>query len=512
MTENRTGLRKTMILNTVSNYGNLIMKLAVTLVLTRVLFLGLTRQEYGFWALLWTIFGYSLLLDFGFGVSVQKYTSEVMVSKDWDKYNRLVSTVFFNYCGMSLLIIVGTLGLAPFLNNLFSFEAGSAIHDYQKVFLGFGIGTAFVFPFGFFTEILRGMQKITLRNMVSLGFTLVSFVLMIVMVKMGYSLMGMTIVTITCNLATNLVMGYLCFRNIPQLRISLKYYSRKLLKDVMGFSLFAYIIMFSNLIIFRTDQLVISVLGSISLVGIYQIASRLADTYRQFSTQFHDNLGPVASMLFTSGDKDKLKEILLQSNRLVGFIATFMFIPLVVYIKPILEIWLKLKDPDGVACAIILMISMYVLVVLRTTTVQVLLMCNKYRSLTWVAIIECVSNLVLSIILMRRIGITGVAWGTLIPNVVLAFAYNIPAACRFAGIPVMDYLKKSLAATLGTGIITLGVAVGLYLLRYPGNLLWLGLYGSVVCLVFLGLFYRMGLYKWERVQFQTFLSTKLRKS
>ncbi|MCK4955996.1 MAG: hypothetical protein KAS49_00060, partial [Candidatus Cloacimonetes bacterium] len=64
-----TGLRKTMIVNTTSNYGKLILSIIVIVFLTRILFMGLSREEYGIWALLWSIFGYSLLLDFGFGAA-----------------------------------------------------------------------------------------------------------------------------------------------------------------------------------------------------------------------------------------------------------------------------------------------------------------------------------------------------------------------------------------------------------------------------------------------------------
>jgi len=78
----QNGLRKTMIANTIANYVKLILGFIIAVFLTRLLFMGLTREEYGMWALLLTIFGYSVLLDFGFGTAVQKATSETVVNKD----------------------------------------------------------------------------------------------------------------------------------------------------------------------------------------------------------------------------------------------------------------------------------------------------------------------------------------------------------------------------------------------------------------------------------------------
>ena len=73
--------------STLSNYLQLFLRMASVLVLTRGLFLHLNPEAYGFWALLWSMFGYTLLLDFGFGTAVQKWTSQTRVNGDWARYD-----------------------------------------------------------------------------------------------------------------------------------------------------------------------------------------------------------------------------------------------------------------------------------------------------------------------------------------------------------------------------------------------------------------------------------------
>jgi O-antigen/teichoic acid export membrane protein len=158
MAQERLGLRKRMLINTISNYGKMIIGIFVTIFLTRILFLGLSREEYGFWALLWSIFGYSLLLDFGFGTAVQKHTSECSVSGDWEKYNRVVSTVFFNYVAFAFLIVVFAVVLSFNIGSIFGFDAANESY-FRQVLILFGIGSALCFPFGFFTEILRACKR-----------------------------------------------------------------------------------------------------------------------------------------------------------------------------------------------------------------------------------------------------------------------------------------------------------------------------------------------------------------
>lgn len=518
------GLRKRMIINTLSNYGKMVLGIMITIFLTRLLFLGLTSEEYGFWALLWSIFGYSLLLDFGFGAAIQKHTSEVVVNEDWDRYNRLVSTVLFNYLSLAGIIAIATVVLGLGLPHLFKFSPQNQQY-FRDVLFMFGIGSAIVFPTGFYTEIMRGMQEIHTRNIIQTAFMVINFVALYLVLNTPFTLKAMTIVTIATNLMSNIVMAWFCHRKLPHLHIRIKYYDKKLLKGVIGFSLYAYIITFSNLLIFRTDQLVISIFAGVSFVAVYQIASRLAETYRQFASQFLDNLSPIAAQLFAAGNKNKMAEIMVQSNRIMGMISTLMLIPLIVFVKPLLKIWLELEDTAGIVCSLILLVSMYVLLFFRSSSVYILLMANEHRRLTIVAVLECLANLVLSIVLVMTMdpilqyfgvhlpnaNIIGVAVGTILPNIFFAFAFNIPVACRFCEITWGDFFKQSVNRSLFIGVLTLAFAYLLKFIHYPSNIWVILLYCFIITIFYAVLYYLIGLVAWEKQQLKGFIATKLAK-
>lgn len=473
-----------LIKSTMSNYFLLFIKIIASLLLVRIIFLGISNEEYGFWALLWTIFGYSLLLDFGFGTAVQKATSQAMEKKDWKDYNGLISTVFFSYMGLSLCIFFVTLIMAWNLEKIFVFSSDKSIEYYQGVFMIFGFGTTLIFPFGFFKEILRGLQQIALRNNIDIVFLILNFIVIAVCVGWYSSLMAMAVSAIVIQLLTNICMAIYVFKKIPGLKISWRYFQRQKVKEVMSFSFFAYIVMFSNLIIFKTDQIVISVFSTLALTGFYQIIARVTDLFRQFSTQIHDIIGPISAALFASSNQDKLSAILLQSNQVVGFISTMLLVPALLFIDKLLYFWLNIENEMVCITAQILLISMYILVFLRSSSVQVLLMCNKHKQLTVVAIIEGVLNLGLSIYLIQSYSIMGVAIGTLIPNILLACVYNIPVGCKFSNITIWCYLKTAVMKNLITGLLV--YAFIFYISSFSAELSFLGL--LCYCLLSLVLF------------------------
>lgn len=483
---------------TLSNYFLLIMKIIFSLMLVRIMFLGITNEEYGFWALLWTVFGYSLLLDFGFGTAVQKETSKAKVKNCWQEYNKTISTIFFSYIFLSLVIILITIILAMNLQKLFVFSNVEDIVYYQRVFTIFGFGTALVFPFGFFKEILRGLEKIALRNIIDIIFVTLNFLLLSLCVYFELSLIYMAISAIVIQLLTNLFMCVYVYKNIPNLKISFLLFDKKRVKELMGFSFFAYIVMFSNLIIFRTDQLVISMFSTVALVGLYQIVSRVSELFRQFSTQIHDILGPLSARLFTSSKHDDLSMVLLNTNKIVGFIATILLIPSLLFIEELLFFWLKIENKLLINTAIVLLVSMYVLVFFRSSSVQVLLMCEKHKQLTLIAIIEAVANLLLSIYLIKNYSILGVALGTLIPNLCLAFLYNIPVACSFSKVSIFDYLYHTIGKTFFVGIVVL---IGFYFVFENvevQNIFELLFFASCSMFVFMGVYWVVCLTKQEK--------------
>src|SRR5262249_16046967 len=102
--------------NTASNYFCLGLRLVLGLLMFRMLYRELTNEEFGFWGVLWRVFGYGVLLDFGFGFTAQKRVAELSVRQEWAKLSQVLSTIFFAYVGVAVaVILVGFFGSGLFI-------------------------------------------------------------------------------------------------------------------------------------------------------------------------------------------------------------------------------------------------------------------------------------------------------------------------------------------------------------------------------------------------------------
>ena len=70
--------------NSISNYVTMGLKIVFGLLMFRMLFQNLTKEEFGFWSLLWSVFGYGILLDFGFGFTAQKRVARQTIDRALD--------------------------------------------------------------------------------------------------------------------------------------------------------------------------------------------------------------------------------------------------------------------------------------------------------------------------------------------------------------------------------------------------------------------------------------------
>lgn len=469
---------------TLSNYIHLMIKIVVSLFLVRIMFMGMQQEDYGFWALMWSIFGYAVLLEFGLGVTIQKKSAELMEHNRIHQLSKLFSTYLAVYFIIAVMIALSTIVLSFNIESLFVLSDTEKVHEYMLALLVFGLGSAAAFSLGFSAEILVGLHLLKARNLVNTLFVILNAVLLWQCVVWDQPLHIFAAVAVATQFLNNLLFLFVAKHHVRELKFSWKLIDFGDVRRSMQFSLSAYLIMFSNIIIFRTDQIIISAVAGVTFVGLYQIAARVAELFRQFATQFHESLGTKAAMLNARSDKEALSSLLMHSNKIVSAVATALFIPMFLFIEELLMLWLHINDAQTILVARILLVSMYVLVVFRSSMVQVLLMNNKHIELMKIGLLEATVNVILSIILVKQYGMVGAAIGTLLPNVILALFYNIPATLKYSGVNIGEYLRGYLfpfaavfAGTLYLGYLLKGLIV-------PDAIIKLGFDAVLVMLVF----------------------------
>ena len=173
--------------NSISNYVSTAIRMVVGLLMFRMLYQGLSREEFGFWALLWSVFGYGILLDFGFGFTVEKRVAELSVHEEWERLSRILSTIFYLYVAIGILMIATILLSSHQVIQFFNITAPNQ-ERFREILIWFFAGMAVAFPLGIFPEILIGQQRILMSNVIFTSCIVANFVMVVLAMHYHWSL------------------------------------------------------------------------------------------------------------------------------------------------------------------------------------------------------------------------------------------------------------------------------------------------------------------------------------
>jgi O-antigen/teichoic acid export membrane protein len=150
--------------------------------------------------------------------------------------------------------------------------------------------------------------------------------------------------------------------------------------------------------------------------------------------------------------------------------------------RPFIARWMGVQYLDAYPVLVVLVLAYY-LALVQGPAVGLLYGLSRHKYFAVVNSVEGIVNLLLSILLVRRYGIVGVALGTLIPMVISTAFIQPVYVCRVARIDYFEYLRRigrTLAIAVGSLVLPLLLSVRFavpdYLILLSVALVSLGLY------------------------------------
>lgn len=463
-------MKSPLLKNTMTNYLSVFVRVLQGIFITRWTVHYLGTDYYGLWALLWSFFSYALLLDFGFGVSAQKYTSMEIFKTDISRYNRIISTVFSFHLAMFALIALGTIGASFFLDDIIRVYEPEKLAYCTKAFLIFGLGTACIFPLGMFSEILVGLQKLYLRNYVNICSKIVELIGTLAIFLLGGRLIALCIFVISLGFLTNIVMAIFTSKLIHGFKISLKL-DWATCKEISGFSGFVYLMAISRLILNKSNRLLISIFCGLTSVGLYHLASRLSEFCYMAAVQYQENIRPVSANLHSQGKIDQLRTIIYNSLRWNVFISMLIMLPSFIFAGDLISFLFNVSDAEVTYLSRLFVASIFCSCVCRTIPEAYLQMTERHKKMGYVMMGEAAANLAANIATLPYFGVASVLWNSIIIRILMTFIFVLPPMMKslkfswqkyFWGVYGLPFLLCLPASALAFGVEKLRPQLGMF--------------------------------------------------
>lgn len=369
----------------------------------------------GFYLLINQLLGFINLAELGLGTASTYLLFKPLHKKDNTELSIIISTIRDLYKKIQLLVLIIGFAIAFFLPFIVKDKL-----QYLELYIPwvlFVLATTLSYSYSSESILLSADQKLHYVRVINGLGRVISFSLQILSLKLGYGIIVFSIIELTSN-----ILQLLLFKNIVKKQYHLKSIKNKEETTIFRKEIFTelkktFIHKISGVLIFNTDYLLVSFFLGLAYVTSYSsyimIIQALSFLITTVSAPLSAALG---NYLHDKGGEATYKKF-LQVNVFFFLCASVVSIVFYFVVNDVITLWLG--KSVLLANESVLLISVNCFFLISRSAVDIFKVSYGYMSDIHLPLIEGVANLIISLILIKYMGINGVIIGTIFSNVVI---------------------------------------------------------------------------------------------
>lgn len=406
------------IVNIAAGVGN---QLIITLLsfISRTVFINILGIQYlGINGLFTNILAMLALAEAGIGASIMYSLYKPVADNDQDKINKLMRLYKHAYIIIAMVVTLLGLSLLPFLGSIVN---DSDVPNITTIYLIFLLNTAAPYFFSYKNAFLNVNQK---GYIVTLAFTVSSIISSLLKIGILYYtknyilfLVVDSVITIITAAAVTVVAN----RMYPYLRNKAIGKLDKVTKDGIVKNVKAIVLQnVGSYLVLGTENILISMYVSLEAVGLYSNYKMLIEIGRTFIYQVFNNMYHSIGNLVSKESNEKIYSIYKIMLLLSFWLYSLCAIILYIILEPFITLWIGPKYVMSSGVLVILLL-MFIERGMRNSITTVKTTAGIFHEDRFVPLGQAAVSLVVSFLMVKQIGITGVFIGSLISAVALPF-------------------------------------------------------------------------------------------
>jgi O-antigen/teichoic acid export membrane protein len=432
--------------NVTTRYLALVIEAGLGIVVLPYTVHKLGAAAYGLWALTTSVTQYFTTLQLGYGGAIVKFVAEFRAKQDTRALNEVLSTMYWIYTGIGAVAYLLAVIVAWYLPGWFNLGPDQARIG-QILLLISSAQIALFFPFSVFGGVINGFERFYINNVVGTAITVAAAIAQVTVLWAGYGLVELVATTTLIRTLPFLIYRQNAYRAFPEMRLRLAYFRRSRLRDLTGFSVYLAVIDWSSRLAYATDNIVVGRLLGTSAVGIFAVGSRLTEQMLKVTNQLHTLLFPAVVRRAAIGEEERQRTLMIKASRFQ--LATAIALAAATVADG--DVLIRAFFGPGFDSSVIILRLLSLVVVLRAWMAMpstVLKGTGRQRFVAIAATVAAVANALLSVMLVKWMGLTGSAMGTVIPAAVLAAFFIFPQACAVVGLSTLQGYRRIVVPTV----------------------------------------------------------------
>lgn len=413
---------------------------------TRTLFIRLLGADYtGVNSLFSNILSVLSLAELGMGNVLMFYLYSALKNKDEEHIRYLVNRFKRIYITIAIIVLSIGIALIPFLHIIVK-SSDIELPELVRYYALYLINSACSYFVVYRIMVINADQKNYIVNVVQTVSTVAMYIFQIVYLLIYKQFLGYLIIQVLCTIASNIILNHIALKQYPYLRkkdkIRIDDYSVEKVELVKNIKA-TFIFKISDTILDQTDNIIISMMFGTIFVGFYYNYF-LVITYIVAIAGIIAN-GLVASFgnMVAEGDMGKSYDMFKVALFCFAAFGAFCTAAYACLIQEFVPIWIGEQYVMSYDLVIAILLVFYLRMATNTMWMYRSAM-GIFKEVQYINLISAGLNIVLSIILGKVMGLSGVIVATAVSRLTTSFWFEAKIVYKKFSKPVSLYYMQQL--------------------------------------------------------------------
>lgn len=362
------------------------------------------------------------LFELGFATALIFYLYKPIKSKSYQLIVDIMNYFKNRYMWISLIILICSFLLMPFLSLIIGYE--SFDFNINIVYILFVSDALLTYSLTYRRTLVIAYQKSYIINIIKILFVILLNVLQITFLIITSNYIHYLLIKILCKILEGLAIYIYITKKFVKLRnLKPKKLDESLVEEINKKVKSVAFHKIGGFIVLNTDNLIISYFLGIAVVGLYSNYYLMITAIVLIFVQIYTSITPFIANLSIETNKQNLFSIYKKIDFVNYLVITFIFVTLFSVVNTFVEIWIGKDYIFENAIVYVICLNLYF--TLYRKPANLFKEANGiFNEDKYIPLIEAFLNIVISIVLVQKIGIIGVLMGTIVSNIFLIlFSY-----------------------------------------------------------------------------------------
>ena len=423
--------------NAMANLGRGSVGAILALLLPPILVRHMTAGAYAVWVLVLQTAGYVSYLNFGLQTAIGRYVAYTNERNDLEQRNSVFSTALIGLCIAALLslacLVAAVLGAQTIFPNVPDF----LVPQMRVALLLVGISLVIELPASACNGVFIGMERYEIPAVIG-GIARLGAALGVVVAALaGRSLIALAAIICVSNVLSYTAQLVVLRRIAPEVRFERLLVRRSTAHELSGYCFGLTIMSFSMLLVTGLDLLLV---GRFDFAAVtpYSVSATMIAFISGGLFAIVSVIMPHAATLQARESALEMGRMVISATRISVLILVLTGIPVYIYAKPILRLWIGPQYADAGAPILQILVIANIIRLVGAAYSVILVAAGQQNYIKVSPLSEGITNFLASVVLAIILGGIGVALGTLVGSVVSVAShlwYSMPrtnAVIRFS--------------------------------------------------------------------------------